>query len=76
MADEQLLVRWVQDKNGKRFFPRTHIDAVKNDEGVPLSTLLLNSASNGNRVIDGGSARTLGLDLAARRIDCGKSNDR
>lgn len=33
-------VKWLKDKLGSKFFPITHIDAVKDDNGNNLDTLL------------------------------------
>lgn len=80
MPQETIPIRWLKEKdsqgNKTKFFPRTHIDAVKDDDGTPLSTLLENIAKSGNRVIDGGNARTISMNLAARRIDCGRAIDK
>lgn len=43
MADTQTItlpVKWMRDKLGNKFFPRTHINAVKDDSGRALSTIL------------------------------------
>ena len=44
MPQETIPIRWLKDKdsqgNKTKFFPRTHVDAVKDDDGTPLSTIL------------------------------------
>lgn len=44
MPQETIPIRWLKEKdsqgNKTKFFPRTHIDAVKDDDGTPLSTIL------------------------------------
>ena len=39
MADT-IPVKWLKDDNGNNIFPRTHINAVKDDSGTPLTTIL------------------------------------
>jgi len=41
MADTVTIpVKWLKDDNGNYIFPRTHINAVKDDYGNSLSTLI------------------------------------
>ena len=73
MPESQTIpIRWLTDKDGNKFFPRTHTKAVKNNEGTELEVLL----QQGHIVLDGGNARTISQDLAARRIDCGTAADK
>ena len=75
-TQETIPIRWIKEKDEEgvkqKIFPRTHIRAVKDDNGTSLEELL----QEGHMVIDGGSARTVSLNLAARRINCGTAADK
>lgn len=75
MADT-IDIKWLTDKDGNKFYPRTNTNAITNDEGTPLEEILANIKPVADRVIDGGSARTRKLNLAVRKLNGGTAADR